>query len=574
MELPSFNESLPQTLDITSRPGHNHFRPGAPPWSPPPVPPKRKPAQAGVDSPPAANGLMALVKELWQAAVNLRGSIEPADYKRYVLPIIFLRFLSLRYERRRTDLEMFVAEPGSEYHGDNRVLSDPDEYRSAGAFLIPEEARWENIVKQAQADDIKVRLDNILELLERKYPTKLEGCLPRIYAGSNLDADNVRGLIGLFSKDIFKVDHAGEDLIGRVYEYFIGEFASSEGKRGGEYFTPLSIVRLLVAMLEPASGVVFDPCCGSGGMFVQSDVFTRHSGNLTFYGQESKDFTYRLCRMNLFIHGIDGKIELGNSYWDDHHAGSRADYILANPPFNDGSKGENGWGADRVVDKDPRLTIGAARMPLSPRSANTMWIMHFLYHLKEGGTAGFVMATGELSSSETARLEVRKALVEGDHVDCIVQLPGQLFANTQIPCALWFLSRGRAGGGGFRKRKGEVLFIDGRKLGALIPGSRKQKQLADEEIEKVAAAYRQYRRKGIPDQVPGFCRVATLDEIREHKYALTPGRYVGSVDDGGDGEPFEEKLPRLTGLLKAQMQESEKLNRSIEEILAEVSNGQ
>jgi type I restriction enzyme M protein len=326
-------------------------------------------------------------------------------------------------------------------------------------------------------------------------------------------------------------------------------------------------------MLQPSSGVVLDPCCGSGGMFVQSDLFAKHSGNLAFYGQESKDFTYRLCRMNLFIHGIDGKIELGNSYWDDHHAGLKADYFLANPPFNDGSKGENGWGANRVADRDPRLTIGDTKMPLSPRNANTMWIMHFLYHLKEGGTAGFVMAAGELSNSETARLEVRKALVEGDYIDCIVQFTAQLFANTPIPCALWFLSKCRTAGAGFRKRKGEILFIDGRKLGTLIPGSRKQKQLADEEIEKVAAVYRHFRRKGVPDEVPGFCKVASLDEVCEHNYALTPGRYVGAADDLEDDEPFEEKLPRLTALLRAQVQESQELDRAIDRILEEVGNG-
>jgi type I restriction enzyme M protein len=541
------------------------------------MPRKPSPKKSKAPMPePSANGqlgVQGLVKELWQAAVNLRGSIEPADYKRYVLPIIFLRFLSLRYERRRAELEKLVADPKSDYHQDKKALNDPDEYRSAGAFLVPADARWDAIVTKAQADDIKVQLDNILELLENKYPAKLRGLLPRIYAGSNLDAENVRGLIRLFSKDIFKQDHGGADLIGRVYEYFIGEFASSEGKRGGEYFTPVSIVKVLVAMLEPTTGIVFDPCCGSGGMFVQSDLFTKHSGHLAFYGQESKDFTYRLCRMNLFIHGIDGKIELNNSYWADQHAGLKADYLLANPPFNDGSKGENGWGADRIPDKDPRLTVGAAKMPLSSRNANTMWILHFLYHLKEGGTAGFVMATGELSNSETARLEVRKALVEGDYVDCVVQLTGQLFANTQIPCALWFLSRSRGGGGGFRKRKGEVLFIDGRKLGALIPGSRKQKQLTADEIEKVAAVYRQFRRKANPDEVPGFCKVATLDAIREHKYALTPGRYVGAADDAGDDEPFEEKLPRLTALLKTQMQEAQKLDKAIEHILEEVRDG-
>ena len=251
------------------------------------------------------NNITSVIKELWQAAVNLRGSIEPADYKRYVLPIIFLRFLSLRYEKRRRELTRMVGETKSDYYQLPFVLDDPDEYRQVGAFILPEQARWENIRKHAQADDIKVRLDNILELLENTYPEKLKGLLPRIYAGSNLERENVTTLINLFSKDIFEQDYAGEDLIGRVYEYFIGEFASSEGKRGGEYFTPSSIVRLLVAMLEPTEGQVFDPCCGSGGMFVQSDLFTQHSGKLSFFGQESKDFTYRLCRMNLFIHGID-----------------------------------------------------------------------------------------------------------------------------------------------------------------------------------------------------------------------------------------------------------------------------
>src|SRR5439155_9026411 len=303
------------------------------------------------------------------------------------------------------------------------ILTDPDEYRRAGAFILPESARWSQIRTQAQSDDIKVRLDDVLEELENTYPEKLRGLLPRIYAGSNLDRENVTALINLFSKDVFAQDHAGEDLLGRVYEYFIGEFASSEGKRGGEYFTPRSIVRTLVAMLEPERGVVFDPCCGSGGMFVQSDVFRHHDGQLSFVGQESKDFTYRLCRMNLFIHGIDGNIALGNSYFDDKHPKLRADYVLANPPFNDGSKGENGWGADEIASDDPRLQVGGARMPLSPRNANSMWILHFLHHLKDGGTAGFVMATGELSNSETARLEVRKTLVEQGYVDAIVQLP-------------------------------------------------------------------------------------------------------------------------------------------------------
>jgi type I restriction enzyme M protein len=519
-------------------------------------------------------GIVSLTKELFQAAITLRGSVEPADYKRYVLPIIFLRFLSLRYDRRRAEIEALVADKNSDYFGDKQAIHDPDEYRRVGAFVIPEAARWENLRKAAQADDIKVKLDDVLESLETKYPDKLKGLLPRIYAGSNMDAVGVRGLISLFSKDIFEADHGGDDLIGRVYEYFIGEFASSEGKRGGEYFTPVSIVKTLVAMLEPEKGVVFDPCCGSGGMFVQSDLFTKHSHQLSFVGQESKDFTYRLCRMNLFIHGLDANIQLGNSYFDDKHATLKADYVLANPPFNDGSKGDSGWGADRIADKDPRLTLGGQKMPLSPRNANTMWLLHFLSHLKDGGTAGFVMAAGELSNAnDNARLEVRKHIVEQDYVDCIVQLTGQLFANTQVPCSLWLLSKNRSGGHGLRKRTGEVLFIDGRKLGTLIPGSRKQKQLDATELERIAGTYRRFKREEKPSAVPGFCRVATLDEVRSRHYALTPGRYVGSENpDDADG-PLEERLPKLLADVEHHLTRSAELGNKVLHELRRLGNG-
>jgi type I restriction enzyme M protein len=514
------------------------------------------------------NGISDLLKELWEAAVTLRGSIEPADYKRYVLPIIFLRFLSMRYEKRRGELEALIANPDSDYYTTDpeaakSILEDPDEYRSANVFIVPEDARWDYLRSKAQADNIKIIVDDALELLEKTYPEKLHGLLPRIFASSNLAREGVTGLINLFSKDIFRQDHGGEDLIGRVYEYFIGEFASSEGKRGGEYFTPASIVRTLVAMLEPSEGIVFDPCCGSGGMFVQSDIFTKHNGQLSFYGQESKDFTWRLCKLNLFIHGLDGDIRLGNSYSDDKHAALRADYIIANPPFNDGSKSQTGWGASSIPDKDPRLVFGNDRMQLSPRSANTMWMMHFMYHLKEGGTAGFVMATGELSSGETARLEVRKTLVEQNYVDCVVQLSGQLFANTQIPCGLWFLSKNRNGEKGYRKRKGEILFIDARKMGALISGSRKQKQLTDEEIERIAAVYRQFRRVGMPEEVAGFCKSVKIDDVREHQYALMPGRYVGAEDVEDEGESFEDKFPRLMVKLEEQFAKSEELTQII-----------
>jgi type I restriction enzyme M protein len=525
-----------------------------------------------------------LFKELWNAAVALRGSIEPADYKRYVLPLIFLRFLSLRYEQRVSEIEAEIADPQSDLFTKDKELAkeireDPDNFKKKNVFLVPEDARWDNIVKIARADDIKLRLDNILALLEKTFP-KLKGLLPPIYAGSNLDKENIASLINLFSRDVFRSEAGGVDMLGRVYEYFIGEFANSEGKRGGEYFTPLSIVRTLVAMLEPVEGKVFDPCCGAGGMFVQSDVFAHHSGKLSFFGQESKEFTFRLCRLNLFIHGIDGDIRPGNSYANDQHADLKANYVLANPPFNDGSKGENGWGARFIAKDDARLRLPGETnpLPLAPRNANTMWILHFLAHLKDhttheaGGNAGFVMATGELSNAETARLAVRKALVEGGYVDCIITLTGQLFSNTQIPCSLWFLSKNRGGGHKYRERKNEILFIDGRKLGALIPGSRKQKQLSAEEIDRIAAVYRQFKYDRVPDPVPGFCAVAKIDNIREYNYALSPGRYVGASDDGSEDEPFEERFPKLASKLREEVEHSLDLGAAVREALEQFSH--
>jgi type I restriction enzyme M protein len=527
-----------------------------------------------------------LFKELWNAAVALRGSVEPADYKRYVLPLIFLRFLSLRYEQRVSEIDAEIADPQSELFTMDKQLAreireDPDNFKKKNVFLVPEDARWDNIVKIARADDIKLRLDNILALLEKTFP-KLKGLLPPIYAGSNLDRESIAGLINLFSKDVFRSEAGGVDMLGRVYEYFIGEFASSEGKRGGEYFTPLSIVRTLVAMLEPTEGKVFDPCCGSGGMFVQSDVFARHAGKLSFFGQESKEFTFRLCRLNLFIHGIDGKIESGNSYTNDQHADLKADYVLANPPFNDGSKSENGWGARFIDKQDARLRLPGETnpLPLAPRNADTMWILHFLAHLKDqtaqeaGGTAGFVMATGELSNSETARLAVRKALVEGGYVDCVVTLTGKLFANTPIACAMILISKNRDGGHGYRARKSEILFINAKRLGSLIAGSRKQKQLSTEEIERIAAPYRQFKRDRAPETVPGFCAVVTLPEIAAHGYALTPSRYVGAEDDNLDDEPFEDAFPRLKNRLVVELAEADVLASRIRETMSQFENGQ
>jgi type I restriction enzyme M protein len=485
-----------------------------------------------------------MVQELWQAAVTLRGSIEPAEYKRFVLPLIFLRYLSLASERRKP-----------------------------GALPVPKAARWSELLAHAEDDDILVRLDNALEALEKAYPKRLRGLLPRIYAASNMERHNVTRLLHLFSREVFTRGPGGEDLLGHVYQYFLGEFAASEGKRGGEYFTPASIVRLLVAMLEPTRGIVYDPCCGSGGMFVQSALFAKQGYKLKFFGQESKEFTYRLCRMNLFIHGLDGDIRLGNVYSDDKHPTLKADYILSNPPFNDGSKGREGWGADQVSEDDPRRVIAGEKMPLSPRNANPMWMMHYLHHLKEGGTAGFVMAAGELSNTQAGRLEVRTALVEAGFVDCVVQLSAQLFANTQIPCTLWFLSKARKGEGASRQRAGEILFVDGREMGALIPGSRKQKQLSEEEVERVASVYREFRCTGRPQEVPGFARVASLQEVRDQRYALTPGRYVGAPD-AEEAEDFGERLPRLMAQLEQELERAAVLDERLRALMKELAGGQ
>lgn len=513
-------------------------------------------------------GLAALIKELWNAAVELRGNIEPSDYKRYVLPLIFLRFLSLRYESRRSEIDLLIADPQSDFFTEDPKLADsfredPDLYTASNVFLVPIEARWDSIIKIARADDIKLKLDNILALLEKTFP-KLKGLLPPIYAGSNLDRENIAGLINLLSKDIFKSGGGGLDMLGRVYEYFIGEFASSEGKRGGEYFTPASIVNLLVAMLEPTEGKVFDPCCGSGGMFVQSDHFAKHSGKLSFFGQESKDFTYRLCRLNLFIHGLDGDIRLGSSYDNDQHSDLKADFVLANPPFNDGSKGERGWGAQLIDPKDARLLVGNRRLGLAEKSANYMWMMHFLHHLKDGGTAGYVMANGAMSTNTAEERAAREALVECNFVDCIVHMPDKLFANTPIPCTLWFLSKNRKGNAIYRPRQSEILFIDARKKATLIQGSRKQKELSEAEINEISEVYHHFRRRtGSPENIEGFCKTATIEDVRAAGYILTPGRYVGTCETEDDGEPFDQKMERLTRDLSANLAEGERLAKEI-----------
>ena len=505
--------------------------------------------------------------ELWEAAVDLRGNIAPADYKHYVLPLLFLRYLSLRYEERRDELKQKVSEPGSDYYVEDDdvaedILTDPDEYRSEGAFIIPEKARWSYLVEHAQDDDIKVKVDTAMEILEKRYD-ELDGVLPKIYARSNLSRENLTNLINLFSRDVFAGQQQGNgaDVLGRVYEYFITNFADTEGTRGGEFFTPRSVVETLVAMLEPRSGKVYDPACGSGGMFVQAAAFTDNSDALSFYGQESIDTTLRLCKMNLLMHDLQGKVELGDSLHNDQHEGLKADYVISNPPFN-----VRTWGAGDVPGDDPRLQVGSRRLQPTDSNANYFWMMHFLHHLADGGTAGYVMANGSMTTSLSNEQAARQALVDEGFVDCIVQLPDKLFFGTGIPACLWFLSRNRDGSNGEAQRDGEILFLDAREMGELV--ERTKRVLSEEEVHRLKTAYHRFRAPGESvDEEPGFSAVAPLEAVRDNDYKLTPGLYVGFAETDEERVPFEIKMPQLVDELEDQFAESNRLQSEIRDNL-------
>ncbi|KPV43827.1 type I restriction-modification system subunit M [Alicyclobacillus ferrooxydans] len=496
-------------------------------------------------------------KDLFEAANRMRGSIAPAEYKHIVLPLIFLRYLSLRYEKRRKELESMVRDPKSDWYTQDSamqeiIMSDEDQYRSEQVYVIPDEASWSYIVEHARQPNIKEILDNAMKRIEEENKD-LEGVLPRIYQASNLPAENLGELIHIFSRDVFNLEYSSSvDVLGRVYEYFIGNFASSEGNRGGEFFTPSSIVKLLVAMLEPMSGVVFDPACGSGGMFIQSEQYTPQKQALSFYGQENIETTIRLGKMNVLLHGINAEIRMGDSLLNDQFEGFQADYVLSNPPFN-----QKLWGADKIQRNDPRL-IG----PVTDSNANYMWMQHFLSHLKDGGTAGFVMANGAMTTNTTGEKEVRQRLVEDGYVDCIVQMPDRLFFTTGIPCALIFFSKNRNGEKGFRPRKNEFLFIDARQKGTMV--SRKQKVLTQEEIDEIARVYHAYRSSGDKyEDVLGFCKVAIFEDVKANDFKLTPGIYVGTELKEADDEPFEVKMAELTQRLKEQYAQANKLQEQL-----------
>ena len=510
----------------------------------------------------AAKKADTLEQTLWDAAVKLRGNVAPADYKHYVLPLIFLRYCSLRFDDRRDEITKEIKGLRNTYQVSlESFLKDRDEYERKNVFVVPEKASWSYLVKNARRDDIKTVVDDALEAMEKENP-KLRGILRRVYAGSNLDAENLRSLISLFSSGMFALDKGqGLDMLGKTYEYFIGNFANTEGARGGEYFTPESVVRVLVECMEPKEGVVFDPACGSGGMFVQSDRFAHHAGALSFYGQERIDTTVRLCQMNLILHGLRGDIHLGNSLMDDKFPDLKADFVIANPPFN-----LKQWGADRLDRHDARLLVDGKRYGVTEGNANYMWLLHYLHHLKAGGVAGTVMSNGSLTTGVREEYELRKAFVQAGIVDCIIQLPAQLFSQTGIPVCLWIL----------RKRTTndrDVFFIDARKLGKLKEGSRKQKELSEEEIRNIADAYTCFKQGKAPS-VAGFCAPAKVDAVTNHGYKLSPGIYVGSeVDDVIEGD-FEAVFKRLTTDLESHFAEAGELQAAIRRSLVLVRSGE
>ncbi len=499
----------------------------------------------------------------------MRKNIDAAEYKHVVLGLIFLRYISDAFKELYDKL---VAGEGEYEEADSE---DKDEYQAENVFYVPQKARWEFLQSRAKNLSIGEDLDTAMDLIERDNPT-LKGILPKVYARPNLDKQALGGLIDLISNILLKDEETkSKDLLGRVYEYFLGEFANAEGKKGGQFYTPKSIVRLMVEMIEPYKGRIYDPCCGSGGMFVMSDKFVReHQGRrdrIAIYGQESNQTTYRLCRMNLALRGIDGsqvKWNTEGSFLNDLHKDLKADFILANPPFNDSD-----WSGQLLKD-DSRWKYGMP--PVS--SANFAWLQHMIYHLSPKGIMACVLANGSLSSQTNNEGKIRKALIENDLVDCIVALPKQLFYNTGIPACLWFISRKKSGNGD-RKREGEILFIDASEIGYMA--DKTHREFSDEDIKKIAGTYHNWCNKparrslgagggGSYEDVKGFCKSATLKELAKHNFVLTPGRYVGIKDEIDDGIPFEEKITGLTKKLAEQMTQEKKLDGEIKKQLKNV----
>jgi len=486
-------------------------------------------------------------QQIWAAADILRGNMDAAEYKHVVLGLIFLKYISDKFEERYQEL---LAEDDD--------VEDKDAYVEMNVFFVPPEARWSVIATAAHTEEIGTVIDDAMRAIEKENK-RLKDILPKTYARTELDKRRLGNVVDLFT-NIQMIEHGTDkDILGRTYEYCLSRFAEQEGKRAGEFYTPSCVVRTLVEVLQPFQGRVYDPCCGSGGMFVQSTNFVKNHagniGNLSVYGQDDNPTTRKMALMNLAIRGIEADLGGNNAdtFRNDLHKTLKADFILANPPFN-----LKEWN-DGSLNDDPRWKYG-----LPPSSnANFAWLQHMIHHLAPNGKIGMVLANGSMSSNQSGEGEIRKKIIEADLVDCMVAMPGQLFYSTQIPVCLWFLARDKENTG-FRDRRGETLFIDARKMGTLI--DRVHRELTDEDIRRIADTYHAWRGEaaaGEYEDVPGFCKSATLEDIRHHGHVLTPGRYVGAEEIEDDGEPFEEKMARLVSLFREQSEEGKRLDAAI-----------
>ena len=519
---------------------------------------------------PANKKQKTFEQSLWDTADRLRGSVESSEYKHVVLSLIFLKFVSDKFEERKREL----IQEGQEAYVDMVEF-----YTMKNVFYLPEESRWSTIQKQAKQDDIAVKIDTALHTLE-KTNKALRGALPDNYFSRlGLDTSKLAALIDSIN-NIDTVQDKEADVVGRVYEYFLGKFAATEGKGGGEFYTPKCVVNLIAEMIEPYQGKIYDPCCGSGGMFVQSVKFVEnHQGStrdISIYGQEQTGTTYKLSKMNLAIRGISANLGdvPADTFFKDQHPDLKADFIMANPPFN-----MDQWRATDELTDDPRWS-GYEVPPTG--NANYAWILHMVSKLSENGVAGFVLANGSMSTNTKGEGAIRQKLLENDLVDCMIALPGQLFYTTQIPVCLWFITKNKKAqvieghsDSNHRNRQGETLFIDARNMGSMV--DRTHKELTSDDIAEITRTYHAWRgeaKDGSYEDVPGFCKAATLEDIKANDYVLTPGRYVGAAEIEDDGIPFEEKMTELTRTLYRQMEESGKLDAMIKENLAGLGYGE